>query len=341
MTEKNIFQGLSADELATLAALSDKLSLAGGTRIFSEGDEADAVYLIESGNIAILLDKSGKTEQIAALASGELFGEMAVLNNDTRGATAIAASESLLWRVKKDDFLRLVSEAPEFAAKLSGVLQSRTLELFLKEKLVSTTGVGPQDLHISLKGDPSLRETAFSRERYESAADKVLPKLLPSLRKLLFDTAAYRVFVGLNNGEVRVCSVTNPFIEEIHTADKISSAAYIERHFPPMDYALKSAFIQEMGSHIGRMNGFQALPANWQTVLGELHANWKPVPQEKLAGVLDRLLDMRGIPNFYLRNLGLSAAQDAVRMQFNCDGTHIVSTREYHRFVEENIGCVV
>lgn len=341
MKERNVFQGLSDGELATLSALSIKMRLDAGTQVFSEGDEADAVYIVESGKVSILLDKSGKAEEIAVLGRGEFFGEMAVFNNDIRGATAMAAAESLLWRVKKDDFMRLLSEAPEFAEKLSAILQSRTIELFLKEQLVSTTGVGPQDLHISLKGDPSLRETAFSRERYESVADKVLPKLVPSLRKLLFDTAVYRVFVGLNNGEVRVCSVTNPFIEEIHTASKIASDAYVERHFPPMSYPIKGNFIQEMGGFIGRMEGFKALPPNWRNVLGDQHANWKPVPHEKLASVLDRLLDMREIPNFYLRNLGLSAAQDAVRMQFNCDGTHIVSTKEYHRFLEDNIGCVV
>ena len=46
---------------------------------------------------------------------------------------------------------------------------------------------------------------------------------------------------------------------------------------------------------------------------------------------------MRKIPNFYLRNFSLSVAQDAVRMQFNCDGTHIVSTNEYGHFLEQNI----
>lgn len=337
----NVFSGLSGGELETLAALSSKVRVDAGTKVFSEGEEAEAVYIIESGKIAIHLDKSGKPEEIAVLGNGEFFGEMAVFNNDTRGATATTVVESLLWRINKADFMRLVGEAPEFAAKLSRILQSRAIELFLKEQLISATGVGPQDLHISLKGDPSLRETAFSRERYESVADKVLPKLVPSLRKLLFDTAVYRVFVGLNNGEVRVCSVTNPFIEEIHTVSKIASDAYIERHFPPMTYEVKSGFIQEMGGHVGRMSGFKALPHNWRKVLNDLHANWKPVPHEKLASVLDRLLDMREIPNFYLRNLGLSAAQDAVRMQFNCDGTHIVSTREYHRFLEENIGCSV
>lgn len=337
----NVIGGLSGDVQETLATLSEKVSLGADTLVFAEGDEADAVYFIEAGKIAILLDKSGRQEEIALLGSGEFFGEMAIFNDDMRGATAKVVNDAVLWRMKKEDFIRQVGAAPEFAAKLAEVLQSRKIELFLKEQLVSSTGVGQQDLHVSIKGDPSLRETAFTRERYESMADKVLPKLLPSLRKLLLDTAVYRVFVGLNNGEVRVCSVTSPFIEEIHTASKIASPAYIERHFPPMSYEAKGGFIREIGECIGRLEGFLALPHSWRTVLGEHHAAWKPVPYEKLEAVLDRLLEMREIPNFYLRNLGLSAAQDAVRMQFNCDGTHIVSTSEYHRFLEENIGCVL
>ena len=53
--------------------------------------------------------------------------------------------------------------------------------------------------------------------------------------------------------------------------------------------------------------------------------------------VLDHLADLRTIPNFYLRNLCLNIAQDTVHMQFNCDGTHIVSTDEYQRFLQDNV----
>lgn len=337
MEKKDVFSGLSERELHTLSEVSTQVRLKSGTVLFSEGDVGNAVYIIETGNISISLEKSGNQEEIAILGCGEFFGEMAIFNNDIRGASAKVLSDAVLWVVKKDDFIQLTRDQPEFATKLSLVLQSRKIELFLKEQLVSAAGVGSHDLRVSIKGDPSLRETAFTRERYESVVDKVLPSLVLSLRTLLFDTSVYQVFIGLNNGEVRTCSVITPFIEEVHTASKMVSAAYIERHFAPMSYDTKTEFIREMNEHIQAAAGFKSLPHSWHSVIGTLHTSWNPVPREKLESVLDHLLDMRKMQNFYLRNLGLSVAQDAVRMQFNCDGTHIISTKEYQRFLEENI----
>jgi hypothetical protein len=46
---------------------------------------------------------------------------------------------------------------------------------------------------------------------------------------------------------------------------------------------------------------------------------------------------LRRIQNFYLRNVTISIIRDAIHMQFNCDGTHIVSADDYTRFLEENL----
>jgi hypothetical protein len=46
---------------------------------------------------------------------------------------------------------------------------------------------------------------------------------------------------------------------------------------------------------------------------------------------------LRQIPHFYVRGLTLGITRDAVHMQFNCDGTHIVSSRGYQRFLQENL----
>lgn len=337
MASKNIFKRLRERELGLLLEGADRLSFSAGTTVFSEGDPADAAYIVDSGSIVLSIDKQGQIEEVAALGSGEFFGEMAIFKNDVRAVTATAQSDCVLWRVGSANLKRLIDSDPALAEKVTALLQSRQIELFLKERLVSTTGVAGGGLHVSIKGDPSLRETAFTRERYTSIVDKVLPTLLPALRHLLLDTAVYRVFVGLNNGEVRVYSVMSPFTEELHTAGKIVSEAYMERHFPPMNYQAKSTFILEMLNHIGNSNAFRQMPDEWRILMQEQTLQWRPVPRERLETVIDHLLDMRRMPNVYLRNFGISMVQDAVRLQFNCDGTHIVSTAEYQKFLEENI----
>jgi hypothetical protein len=130
--------------------------------------------------------------------------------------------------------------------------------------------------------------------------------------------------------------VYNPFIEEMHTAKKIVSMAYIDRHFPPMEYETKINVIHDVTKYIESTKEFTSLPAHWARMLDRIQENWKPVAREKLESVLQNLEDLRKVPNFYLRNMCISVAQDALRLQFNCDGTHIISTEEYGHFLEQN-----
>lgn len=336
MDAHSSYSTLSDREVEAMAAIATSCSYGDGDVIFSEGDEAESMYIVESGLVMISIEKSGKQVAVAELGKGSLFGEMALLNQDNRNATATALGELSLLSIENNEFQHLLQQDHELVDKLHALIQARNEELLLKEQLIATTGVGQDRLHISIKGDPSLRETAFSREKYESIADAVLPKLMPSLRKLLFDTSAYRVFVGLNNGEIRISSVINPFVEEIHSARKIVSPAYIDRHFPPMDYDSKLKLIYEITDYVESTREFAELPRSWNRVLDRIQDEWRPVARRDLEVVLDRLLDMRKLPNFYLRNMSISVAQDAIRMQFNCDGTHIVSTSEYENFLQQN-----
>lgn len=331
------FSRLSDAELEAFTTISRRCQFQDGECIFSEGDGADAMYVVDSGTVVISIEKAGQHVMVAGLGKGSIFGEMALLNRDTRSATALAQGDVVAYCIQQDEFGRLLDGNHALAEQLHALIQLRNSELMLKEQLIAITGVEQDELHVAIAGDPSLRETAFSRQRYENVVDRVLPQLVPSLRKLLFDTSAYRVFLGLNNGEVRVSSVFNPFIEELHNAKKISSLAYIDRHFPPMDYETKVNLIRDVGTYIDSGVGFSKLPETWNRIVAQVHRDWRPVGRAHLETVLDRLLDMRRIPDFYLRNMSISVAQDAVRMQFNCDGTHIVSTGEYEHFLEENI----
>lgn len=337
MSSRDIFNTLTETELMALSGIAHEISFAEGDAIFNEGDDDERFFLIRQGQVALTIDKSGKSEVIEVLRPGEVFGETVVFHHEPRSSGAVALNNVQAWMVERQTFLNIIESESDLLNKLFEILKRRNNEWFLKEQLVANTGLGHNHLHISIKGDPSLRETAFTRERHDSVVDKVLTSLIPTLRYLLFETAVYRVFVGLNNGEVRISSVINPFIEEVHTANKVVSGAYLHRHFPEMDYERKCSLIQDVTDFIEKTTQFKSLDSNWQRVLDVTQDDWRPVPRDELEGVIDQLVMMRKIPNFYLRNFSLSVAQDAVRMQFNCDGTHIVSTRQYHQFLEDNI----
>ncbi|NOQ15652.1 MAG: hypothetical protein GQ581_01185 [Methyloprofundus sp.] len=175
------------------------------------------------------------------------------------------------------------------------------------------------------------------RERYDSVVDKNLPELQSSLQELLLNRCIYRVFLNMNSGEVRTYSVFNPFNEEIHTANKLISKSYIERHFPVISYEDKSKYIKRLFNFILTDALIKNIPNHFQNIFYKSHADWEPVTAEEITSVMSKLTVLRGIECFYLRNISISIIQDAIRMQFNCDGTHIVSSEDYQQFLKDNV----
>ena len=244
---------------------------------------------------------------------------------------------STVLGVDKDKFLEIVQARPEVAEKIYYKISMRNEELSLKERILNAMGICVDNLHVSIKGDPSLRETTFSRERYTSVVDPILPQLQESMEELLLNRCVYRLYVGFNNGEVRVNSVFDPLSTEIHIARKLADRAYIDRHFPEISYEEKTDLIKGLYGYITNHSNLKKLPANWQDLFAVSHQKWQTMEKSEVVNVISKLTDLRAIPNFYVRNVSIGVVQDAIRMQFNCDGTHIVSAENYQRFLDENL----
>lgn len=207
----------------------------------------------------------------------------------------------------------------------------------LAENIVSATGLRPGQLQVGIKGDPSLRETAMDRCRYESELDKIYPTLEPVLEDLLINRGIYRLFIGFNNNEIRTMSLFDPLREEIHDALNLTDAAYVNRHFPALDYAEKEQVMRDLYAALMRSNLFNKMPRAWQSITENRHELWQPMSIDQIKKILQSLKLMRNLPEYYLRNFNLSIVQSVVRMQFNCDGTQIVTANDFEEFVELNI----
>ncbi|MBL7002637.1 MAG: hypothetical protein ISR69_01250 [Gammaproteobacteria bacterium] len=207
----------------------------------------------------------------------------------------------------------------------------------LTEGIVSATGLLPGQLQVGIKGDPSLRETAMDRCRYESEMDTVFEKIEPVLEDLLINRGIYRLFIGFNNNEIRTMSIFDPLREEIHDAGKFIDEGYIERHFPLISYAEKVEVMRLLYSNIMSSGLFKKMPKHWQSITQKRHAAWQPMTQEQIKKILQTLRVMRNLPEYYLRNFTISMVQALVRLQFNCDGTQIVTANDFDKFVEMNM----
>ena len=96
-------------------------SFKAGETIFKEGDPATELYVIQSGRVEIQLGN----RQIDSLDTNSIFGEMALIDDAPRSATAIAATDVTLVPVSEKQFLFLVSNTPFFALKVMRVLARR------------------------------------------------------------------------------------------------------------------------------------------------------------------------------------------------------------------------
>ena len=210
-------------------------------------------------------------------------------------------------------------------------------ELVLRESIVSATGLNEASVQIGIKGDPSLRETSLERKRYESPVDKVMDDLVINLEELLLNRSTYRIFIGFNSGEIRTQSIFDPLRQEIHAAEKLADVSYIDRHFPKISYAEKIEAMKEIYEGIQHSKWFDRFPNYWKNIFIKRHQSWEPMTVEEIHRIMSTLKTMRNLPDFYLRNITICIVQDMVRMQFNCDGTQIISAENYQKFLEENI----
>lgn len=93
--------------------------------IFREGDSADCAYLIEKGRLLIYLEHDGSEVPLRILGGGEVFGEMALIDNSTRSASCRALSDGKLVVVTKEQLLDRVQMADPVVRLLMKVLFER------------------------------------------------------------------------------------------------------------------------------------------------------------------------------------------------------------------------
>lgn len=209
--------------------------------------------------------------------------------------------------------------------------------LIMQESIVSAAGLNPEQVLVGIKGDPSLRESAPLRKRYDSKVDSLFKELEPNLEELMLNRGIYRIFVGFNSGEIRTSSIFDPLRQEIHDAEKIADADYINRHFPLIEYGDKVALMRELYTTLRNSEHYKKIPGYWQNILNRRSEKWKPLEPENIPSILSTVRKLRDIEGYYLRNITVCIVQGIVRMQFNCDGTQIIDAHNFKEFLDANI----
>ncbi len=124
-----LFCRLDMGKLKLLAFSSTTLRFEPGEELFREGDPADGAYVIENGEVEVLIGEPGREVRVGRLGRHELFGEMAILLNKTRTATIRAIQPLDVLKIDADVFLRLVTENPDAALAVMRSLSERLASL--------------------------------------------------------------------------------------------------------------------------------------------------------------------------------------------------------------------
>ena len=121
-----LFSELNEDELQEVTALAQTRSVLRDTTIFNEGDTADAIFVVVNGRVKIVTTSTdGKEFILTVLGAGQVFGEMALLEETTRSASVVTITAVELLVLARKDFDHLLNSSPGISRKLMAILSRR------------------------------------------------------------------------------------------------------------------------------------------------------------------------------------------------------------------------
>ena len=121
-----LFSGLEDEDLDSLISVATRKKYPKDAVVFFEHDLGDALFMILAGRVKVtILSDDGREIILAMLSDNDFFGEMSLLDNEPRSATAIAIQETEMVVLHQRDFLSIVEKRPRVAINLLAVLSSR------------------------------------------------------------------------------------------------------------------------------------------------------------------------------------------------------------------------
>jgi CRP-like cAMP-binding protein len=102
---------------------------ADGVDIVRQGEVGDCMYVVQAGEVEVVLATAGGEQRLAVLQAGDFFGEMAVFEREVRSATVRAHGEARVLKVDRKTLMRRIKEDPLLAVNLLQTLSHRIRDL--------------------------------------------------------------------------------------------------------------------------------------------------------------------------------------------------------------------
>ncbi len=125
LQEMPLFRNLDLKRLRVVAMMGESQTYRDRERLFEKGDEGDAAFIIIDGEVEVLVPASGGEQSVAILCKGEIFGELAVICDQTRSSAIAARTELEVLRLGRDVVLNLMREFPDISLEMVRILGHR------------------------------------------------------------------------------------------------------------------------------------------------------------------------------------------------------------------------
>lgn len=127
LDQTTLFSGLHPKHREQIASVLQPAQFPAGETVFSEGDPGDALYVVKAGEVVVHVTNPevGIHFELARLGPGQVFGEMALLTEQPRGATVRASSDTTCLVLAREVFVRVCQQLPDVTLAVAKTMALR------------------------------------------------------------------------------------------------------------------------------------------------------------------------------------------------------------------------
>jgi signal transduction histidine kinase len=216
------FKGLADSEIESINNVCHEITVAKGGIICEEESRADKFYIILSGSVEVWKDyNKPESDLLAVHEAGQLFGEMALIDDLPRSATVIAREETKLLYIEQGDFFKIIKENSQIAISIMKSVSSMVRKS--NESFVEGLRATNAELAKTLKELKEAQEDLLKAERL-SALGKFSSLILHDIRNPLSSIKIYaEMILNFLNDPNRIRNYIQKVIYESDRLHKISN----------------------------------------------------------------------------------------------------------------------
>ncbi len=340
LREVALFQGLGHDDLSEILKISEAVRFDGGEYVFEEGERGDHFYVIVHGSIELRKATGDGFKKLAVLRAGQAFGEMALLNQTPRSASALAVEDTYLLSVSRAAFSRLLGGdtlSVRLLKNLSKALWATSVRLANQQ--ARTTGGGNDTGHETLaEFNRLLRARLLPRvtprvSGYDIGASTLAPRQGPG-------RTAWDWFVLADGRPAFV--ITKAARGDLFAAQRLGAVRMLMRSAASEPHASLGSFLSRVnrGLRAGWIEGLSGSVLVGLVALADGAAEW--VEAGPVTGVVARVRGPAEDLSVHAPPLGedVDHPYESITVVLN-DGDRIVAFTDTHRHATSSVSAVL